>query len=208
MRALSDQAAARSSVAAPAIARDSARRRPPLGEPTIRVAQSNLKRFGCSPHERYEKYKAATTKQKYHDLGGTQGDWRYDLSRGFVVVSEQGAAADASNDEINGLTSAPSAAGSVGAAASPLSPESQELVARVKLPIQRSRDEREARTLRAAAMPARSERGSNESNDPRDVRVGRERVSAIHEAHEPFDQMISVHAAWDVGGGGACTEII
>ena len=48
----------------------------------------------------------------------------YDLSRGFVVVSEQGAVADASDGEINGLSSAPSVAGSVGAAASPLSPES------------------------------------------------------------------------------------
>ena len=39
-------------------------------------------------------------------------------------------------------------------------------------------------------------------------RVGRESVSATHEAHEPFDQIISVHAAWDVGGGGTCTEMI
>ena len=42
-------------------------------------------------------------------------------------------------------------------------------MARVKLSIQRSKDEREARTLGAAAMPARSARGSNESNDPRGV---------------------------------------
>ena len=37
-------------------------------------------------------------------------------------------------------------------------------------------------------------------------RVGRESVSAIHEDYEPFDEDISVHAAWDVGGGGACTK--
>ena len=39
-------------------------------------------------------------------------------------------------------------------------------------------------------------------------RVGRGSVSPIHEAHEPSDPLIiSVHAAWDVGGGGACTEM-
>ena len=37
---------------------------------------------------------------------------------------------------------------------------------------------------------------------------GRESVSAIHEVHEPFHQILPVHAAWDVGGGGggACSE--
>ena len=39
-------------------------------------------------------------------------------------------------------------------------------------------------------------------------RMGRESVSVIHEVHEPFDEMFSVHAAWDVGEGGACTENI
>ena len=33
-------------------------------------------------------------------------------------------------------------------------------------------------------------------------------MSATHEAHEPFDGILSVHAAWDVGGGGACFERI
>ena len=33
-------------------------------------------------------------------------------------------------------------------------------------------------------------------------------MSAIHEVHEPFDEDISVHAAWDVGGGDACPEMI
>ena len=37
--------------------------------------------------------------------------------------------------------------------------------------------------------------------------MGRESVSAIHEAHEPFGEDISVHAAWVVGGGGACSEM-
>ena len=39
-------------------------------------------------------------------------------------------------------------------------------------------------------------------------RVGRESVSATHEVHEPFGEIISVHAAWGVGGGGACSEMI
>jgi hypothetical protein len=39
-------------------------------------------------------------------------------------------------------------------------------------------------------------------------RVGRESVSAIHEVHEPSHQIIPVHAACDVGGGGVCTETI
>ena len=34
----------------------------------------------------------------------------------------------------------------------------------------------------------------------------REREYNPREAHEPFDPFISVHAAWDVGGGGACTK--
>ena len=39
--------------------------------------------------------------------------------------------------------------------------------------------------------------------------MGREGVSAIHEVHEPFGKIISLHAAsWDVGGGGACTEML
>ena len=33
-------------------------------------------------------------------------------------------------------------------------------------------------------------------------------MSATHEVHEPFVEILSVHAAWDVGGGGACTERI
>ena len=33
-------------------------------------------------------------------------------------------------------------------------------------------------------------------------------MSAIHEDHEPFDEDISVHAAWDVGGGGACSNVL
>ena len=33
-------------------------------------------------------------------------------------------------------------------------------------------------------------------------------MSATHEVHEPFGEIISVHAAWDVGGGGACSEMI
>ena len=39
-------------------------------------------------------------------------------------------------------------------------------------------------------------------------RMGRESVSAIHKVHEPFGETLSVHAAWDVGGGGACSERI
>ena len=31
-------------------------------------------------------------------------------------------------------------------------------------------------------------------------------MSAIHEDYEPFDEDLPVHAAWDVGGGGTCTE--
>ena len=104
------------------------------------------------------KYKMATTKQQYHDLGGTKRDWSYDVSNGFVVAS----------DQREGVDSAPSAAGSVGAAAAlPLSPKSQELVARAKLTIQRSKDDREAGTFGAAAMLAQNALGSNESNDPR-----------------------------------------
>ena len=169
MRALSDQAAARSSVAAPAVARDSARRRPPLGEPTIPHCAIEPEAPRVPTPGTVRKVQGGDDQAAVPRLGGTQGDWTYDLSRGFVAVSEQGVGADASNGEINGLTLAPSAAGSVGAAASPLSPESQELVARVKLSIQRSKNDREARTLGAAAMPARSARGSNESNDPRGV---------------------------------------
>ena len=169
MRALSDQAAERSA-AAPAVACEPSRR-PPPPPGAIRVAQTNPKLPGHPPHARYEKYKMATTKQQYHDLGGTKRDWRYDVSRGFVVVaSDQREGTDASSDG-GFLGSAPSATGSVGAAAaSPLSPKSQELVARAMLTIQRSKDDREAGTFGAAAMPAQSALGSNESNsDPRDV---------------------------------------
>ena len=52
----------------------------------------------------------ATTKQQYHDLGGTKRDWRYDVSMGFVVASDQGEGADASSDG-GFLGSAPSATG-------------------------------------------------------------------------------------------------
>ena len=33
-------------------------------------------------------------------------------------------------------------------------------------------------------------------------------MSSIHEVHEPFSEILLVHAAWDVGGGGACIERI
>ena len=33
-------------------------------------------------------------------------------------------------------------------------------------------------------------------------------MSAIHEDHDSFSEMILVHKAWEVGGGGACTKKI
>ncbi|KAH8064903.1 hypothetical protein JL722_1792 [Aureococcus anophagefferens] len=45
----------------------------------IRLKQSNPKRRGTKAHERYDKYKAATTKGEYRALGGSSTDYSLDL---------------------------------------------------------------------------------------------------------------------------------
>ena len=52
----------------------------------IRVQQENPKRPGSKSHARFELYKSAKTKGEYLALGGTSGDFTYDVDQGFVVL--------------------------------------------------------------------------------------------------------------------------
>ena len=56
-------------------------------ETRIVVRQDNPKREGTSSRARYETYKAATTFEEYHALGGTTQDLAWDLEHGFVSRS-------------------------------------------------------------------------------------------------------------------------
>ena len=51
----------------------------------IRLKQSNPKRRGTKSHERYDKYKAATTKGEYRALGGSSADYSFDLKHKYIT---------------------------------------------------------------------------------------------------------------------------
>ena len=50
------------------------------------VAQANPKRKGSKAWARYNRYKSARTKREMFDLGGTKGDFKWDLNKGYVRV--------------------------------------------------------------------------------------------------------------------------
>jgi len=52
----------------------------------ILLQQDNPKKRGGMAFDRYEKYKVATTKQEYFDLGGCKNDWPYDFQRKWITV--------------------------------------------------------------------------------------------------------------------------
>ena len=55
-------------------------------ETVIEFIQENPKKSGCTSHEIYEKYKAATTFQEILDSGGKKGHIRHDFSKGFLKI--------------------------------------------------------------------------------------------------------------------------
>ena len=66
----------------------SPRARPPrLGDDArLEVQQANPKLVGSKSYERYELYKAATTKGEFRALGGTAADLLHDIKHGFAVL--------------------------------------------------------------------------------------------------------------------------
>ena len=71
------------------------------GDFAIVVRQTNPKQAGSLSYARYERYKAATTRREYRALGGSAGDFDFDLARGYVEVpgdaADAGDASDASD---------------------------------------------------------------------------------------------------------------
>ena len=67
----------------------SPRARPPrLGDDArLEVQQANPKLVGSKSYERYELYKAATTKGEFRALGGTAADLSHDIKHGFVELA-------------------------------------------------------------------------------------------------------------------------
>lgn len=59
-----------------------------LNDPNLKVSWSktNPKKVGSKAHERYDKYKKATTLKKARELGATREDLIFDGDRGFMKV--------------------------------------------------------------------------------------------------------------------------
>ena len=81
----------------------------------IHIEQENPKRAGTASYERYERYKYAATLEEMLQLGGTRADYKYDMSKGFLVVL-QGSAGAVSRS--GGGSAASSSSPSQGGAAS------------------------------------------------------------------------------------------
>ncbi|KAH8051400.1 hypothetical protein JL721_11145 [Aureococcus anophagefferens] len=61
-------------------------KQPQKGDATrITLKQKNPKQLGCKSHQRYEKYKAATTKGEFRKLGGSSADYTHDLKHKFIT---------------------------------------------------------------------------------------------------------------------------
>ncbi len=62
-----------------------------LSNPNLKVSwrKENPKKPGTKAHERYEKYKKATTLKKARELGATREDLIFDGDRGFMKVVQE-----------------------------------------------------------------------------------------------------------------------
>lgn len=79
-------------------------KRPLLDSTTIRVKAVNPKRPKSASYERYELYKKAKSVAEFYSLGGTRGDFKHDLSKGFVTVIDEEPAASDEDDIWNAQT--------------------------------------------------------------------------------------------------------
>ena len=60
----------------------------PPDDTEIQLVQENPKRGKSAV--RYERYKIARTFSEYYALGGSRGDAKFDLSRGFITIIKEG----------------------------------------------------------------------------------------------------------------------